>query len=74
MKLTNALIVLESKLNSVNEEITFIQKELDSGEQINGFTLPSMLDIDFLTNAKLPNLTEEKVHYENALSILRNIS
>lgn len=71
MDLTIAIIALEGRLIAVNQDITYLESELNSGQELNGYTLPGMLDITFITECQLPNLIEEKESYEGALSLLR---
>jgi hypothetical protein len=70
-KLNNAIISLEGKAISAKNEIAYIESELNSGESINGFTLPGMLDIAVVSEVTLPFLRGELESYELALEILR---
>ena len=70
-KLNNAIISLEGKALSAKNEIAYLESELNSGESINGFTLPGMLEIRVISEVTLPYLRGELESYELALEILR---
>ena len=72
LTLTIAIVALESRLVATNQDINYLESELSSGAELNGCTLPGMLDIKFVTECQLPNLIEEKKSYEDALRILRD--
>ncbi len=70
-KLNDAIIALEGKAISARNEIAYLESELNSGESINGFTLPGMQDIQCVSEVTLPFLRNELESYELALQLLR---